>query len=29
MQVQIMEQIYKYIEDHASQESEALKWVAK
>ena len=29
MQMQIMEQIYKYIEDHASQESEALKWVAK
>ena len=24
-----MEQIYKYIEDHATQESEALKWVAK
>lgn len=29
MQMQIMEQIYKYIENHASQESEALKWVAK
>ena len=24
-----MEKIYKYIEDHASKESEALKWVAK
>ena len=24
-----MEHIYKYIEDHATQESEALKWVAK
>ena len=24
-----MEHIYKYIEDHATQETEALKWVAK